>query len=144
MTSLLPVVVHLKRKDGAVVQDCDVYIGRACNMGGWRLPKSVWANPFPAGKKFSREDAVRLYRQHIFGEFLKDPTTWCERLKGLLGDPPRTPPLPRAPPRLGCWCAPLACHGDVLVDFLFHCTKNGDALTPGRVVEVVRGLSPPY
>lgn len=39
-------IVHLKRSNGVVVQDCDVYIGRACNMGGWRLSQSKWYNPY--------------------------------------------------------------------------------------------------
>ncbi len=28
-----PTVVHLRRSKGKIVQDCDIYIGRACNMG---------------------------------------------------------------------------------------------------------------
>ena len=28
-------VVRLRRAQGVVVQDCDVYIGRACQQGGW-------------------------------------------------------------------------------------------------------------
>lgn len=39
-------VVRIRMERGKVVQDCDVYIGRACNMGGWRLRQSKWANPF--------------------------------------------------------------------------------------------------
>jgi hypothetical protein len=33
-------VVKLKRKNGIIIQDCDVYIGRSCFMGGWKLQKS--------------------------------------------------------------------------------------------------------
>ena len=33
-------VVHLKRKNGKVIQNCDIYIGRQCNMGGWHLSSS--------------------------------------------------------------------------------------------------------
>ncbi|KAI8847095.1 hypothetical protein BC829DRAFT_397178 [Chytridium lagenaria] len=39
-------VVCMKRQNGVIVQDCDVYIGRAMYMGGWRLAKSIWFNPF--------------------------------------------------------------------------------------------------
>ena len=39
-------VVRIRMERGVVVQDCEVYIGRACNMGGWRLRQSKWANPF--------------------------------------------------------------------------------------------------
>ena len=39
-------VVAMKRSGDTVIQSCDVYIGRACNMGGWKLRASPWANPF--------------------------------------------------------------------------------------------------
>ena len=39
-------VVKLSRVNGKVIQDCDVYIGRACFRGGWNLPASKWANPY--------------------------------------------------------------------------------------------------
>ncbi len=93
-----PTVVHLKRKDGVVVQDCDVYIGRAMNMGGWRLLASKWQNPFKL-KDYPSAQVV------------------CEKYEEYLR---RSPDLMRALPelrgkRLGCWCKPAPCHGDVLV-----------------------------
>lgn len=41
----LPRVVRLRRQNGVVVQDCDLYVGRECTMGGWNLPRSKWAGP---------------------------------------------------------------------------------------------------
>jgi hypothetical protein len=98
MDNKSPVVVHLKRSGGQVVQDCDVYIGRACNMGGWHLQQSDWANPFPTSK-FTREEAVKKYR------------AWLLTRPDLIA---RLPEL--AGKRLGCWCKPLACHGDAIVE----------------------------
>lgn len=95
-------VVHLKRKGGVEVVSCDVYIGRAMHQGGWRLPGSKWANPFRLGDYSNNRDLVlRAYEAYVRG----------------------SPGLMRALPelrgqRLGCWCAPLACHGDVLVRLL--------------------------
>ena len=60
-TFKLPRVVHLRREKGKVVQDCDIYIGRACNMGGWRLPQSKWSNPYSV-KQHGRDGALNRYR----------------------------------------------------------------------------------
>ena len=78
-------------------QEYDVYIGRG----------SKWGNPYThiKGKtkaQFlvnSREEAIDKYEEWIKQqpELLKD----LHELKGL---------------RLGCFCRPSRCHGDVLVD----------------------------
>lgn len=65
----------------------DVYIGRG----------SLWGNPFVIGRDGTREDVVRKYEEH----FLSRPDL---RAKVYL----------LAGKRLGCFCAPKACHGDVL------------------------------
>ena len=93
-------VVRIRRKSGKVVQDCDVYIGRACYRGGWKLPQSIWHNPFSVNK-FGREKSIELYRQYI----LETPGLMSQ-LHTLQGK------------TLGCWCKPLACHGDVLVELV--------------------------
>ncbi len=85
-------VVHCKR-------ECyDVYIGRP----------SKWGNPFShkAGTmaKFrvdSRQEAIDAYKKWIIegeGQHLLDD---LHELKGKV---------------LGCWCKPLACHGDILAE----------------------------
>jgi hypothetical protein len=88
-------VVKIMRKKNKVVQDCDVYIGRECRKGGWNLDASKWANPF-VGK-----EAVDKYRKYI----LSKPTL-LEDIEELRGK------------RLGCWCKPKPCHGDVLIELL--------------------------
>jgi hypothetical protein len=93
-------VVHLKRQGGREVVGCDVYIGRSMNQGGWRLPTSIWANPFKLSEH-SREEVLRLYE-----EYVRKKPELMGRLHELRGK------------RLGCWCAPLPCHGDVLVKLL--------------------------
>jgi hypothetical protein len=67
----------------------DVYIGRP----------SIWGNPFVIGKDGSREDVVRKYKAWI----LSKPEL-MKQLSSLKGK------------TLGCWCAPAACHGDVLAE----------------------------
>jgi hypothetical protein len=94
-------VVRLKRSGGQVVQGCDVYIGRAWNAGGWKLPKSKWANPFTVAKSGGAPTAVKQYREYVLAkpELMSD----LEELRGKV---------------LGCWCKPGPCHGDVLVELL--------------------------
>jgi hypothetical protein len=66
----------------------DVYIGRP----------SKWGNPFVIGRDGSREEVIAKY------------DAW------LLEQPELVTALPQlAGKTLGCWCAPQACHGDVLV-----------------------------
>ena len=91
-------VVRIRRSEGRVVQDCDTYIGRAWNQGGWRLLQSPWHNPFPVSRYGA--EAIPLYRQYI----LTSPLRF--RLEELRGK------------RLGCWCSPQPCHGDILLELL--------------------------
>lgn len=91
-------VVRIRRKGGVVVQDCDVYIGRKCTMGGWNLPESKWANPFSIKECGSAKEAVRRY-----DEYIRQNPELLKALPELKGK------------RLGCWCSPNPCHGDVLV-----------------------------
>jgi len=92
-------VVRIRRKKtGEVVQDCDIYIGRRMTMGGWNLPQSKWANPFPVKKESERADALRKYE-----EWIRTQPHLIASLEELRGK------------RLGCWCKPKACHGDILI-----------------------------
>jgi hypothetical protein len=90
-------VVHLRRKDGKIVQGCDVYIGRACYKGGWTLPASKWGNPYTTAEYGSIDEVLKLYEARV----MNTPTLLASlpELKGKV---------------LGCWCKPKPCHGDVL------------------------------
>lgn len=93
-------VVRIRRKGGVVVQDCDVYIGRAMTQGGWALATSEWANPFKIGT-MTRDEVIIAYQDMICKKIRDDPST-IDKLHQLRGK------------MLGCWCAPEPCHGDVL------------------------------
>lgn len=84
-------VVHVKR------EPYDVYIGRA--MPGFSA--SRFANPFKVGRDGSREVCIARYREHLLAT--PELMAQLEQLRGK---------------RLGCWCKPKACHGDVLVELL--------------------------
>jgi hypothetical protein len=94
-------VVRICRKNGVITQNCDIYIGRACNKGGWNLAQSKWHNPFTVYNVGSVEKAISLYESYIRGnpELLKQLPELQNRV-------------------LGCWCKNKPndpCHGDVLV-----------------------------
>lgn len=93
-------VVRIRRQGGQIVQDCDIYIGRAWSLGGWNLEESKWANPFPT-KEYGREESLRLYREYILNK--PELLAQIEELRGKT---------------LGCWCKPNACHGDILIELL--------------------------
>lgn len=66
-----------------------VYIGRP----------TKWGNPFLLGKDGSREEVIEKY------------VLWLKTQPGLVADARKE----LAGKHLVCWCAPLACHGHVLV-----------------------------
>jgi hypothetical protein len=94
-------VVRIRRKNNVIVQDCDIYIGRSCYMGGWNLPKSKWANPYTVKEYGSLDTVITKYREYVKSK--PELMTSLHELKGK---------------RLGCWCHPNPCHGDVLLELL--------------------------
>ncbi len=90
----------------------DVYIGR----GG------PWGNKFEIGQHGSRAEVIEKYRAWI----IKQPELLA-RLPELRGKV------------LGCYCAPAACHGDVLIELL-----NGLDVPPADPVVSPSGVSCPF
>jgi len=77
----------------------DVYIGRPSPLG----------NPFPM-PRYTRNECIRLYR-----DWLENQAEGSEA-KGELG---RISEMAReGDVYLVCWCAPLACHGNIIKDLL--------------------------
>lgn len=66
----------------------DVYVGRP----------SIWGNPFFIGRDGTRDEVIAKYREHI------GPVLAVKAKAELRGKV------------LACWCAPLPCHADVLVE----------------------------
>lgn len=80
-------VVHCKK------ESYDVYIGRP----------GPWGNPFEMQSEEDREKVISQYKDWLWGQ-IKEGKIKKEDLASLNGK------------TLGCWCAPRACHGDVLLD----------------------------
>lgn len=73
----------------------EVYIGRS----------SIFGNPFIIGQHGTRRDVILLYKKYFKDRITNDPSFKKEvlSLKGKI---------------LGCHCKPLACHGDIIVEYL--------------------------
>jgi hypothetical protein len=85
----------LNIRDFGGMPDGAVYIGRANRHYG--LARSKWCNPFNIGKDGTREDVIRLFVECSLPRLM--PHIHLLRGKDLV-----------------CWCAPQACHGDVLLE----------------------------
>lgn len=79
----------------------DVYIGRG----------SRWGNPYKIGPDGDRAEVVEKYK-HFLWRKIKAGEVSLEDLIDLDGK------------RLGCFCAPQACHGDVIVKFIEWAKKE--------------------
>lgn len=86
-------VVHCKRHPGPAE-----YIGRPSPLG----------NPYPMRSESDRETVIARYRQWLWGQ-LKADTPAAREIDRLAR-------LHKAGSAiaLACWCAPRACHGDVV------------------------------
>ena len=71
-----------------------VYIGRG----------SMFGNQYVIGKDGTREEVIEKYREWFYKRIRKE-----RFLKEVLKLRGKT---------LGCFCFPLQCHGDVIIDFL--------------------------
>jgi hypothetical protein len=87
-----------KRKHG--VPAGAVYVGRP---GKWGNPYSHTTGTLAKYKVDTREQAVELYRNHLHASGL---IVDIDELRGK---------------DLVCWCAPAACHADVLLELANRC-----------------------
>ena len=88
-----------------------VYIGRNMSFYVKGTYKSKWANPYSV-KKYGREEALRLYEDHI-----RNDLALYNSLSELRDK------------ELGCWCYPDPCHGNILLKLL----KEKDNLSANTI-----------
>jgi hypothetical protein len=91
--------------------EANVYIGRGrvvflTKEGPSFPPKdSPFCNPFKVGKDGTREEVIAKFRSYMNSRLQQD----SELVKQLLALEGK---------RLGCWCKPDACHGDVVLELI--------------------------
>lgn len=97
----MPRVLNARGRKPNEVRPNEAYIGHT-TRNGWR--KSKWGNRFVLRRNASpeqRAEVIAMYRR------------W------LLGQPKLMAALPELRGKdLLCWCAPEACHGDVLLELV--------------------------
>ena len=78
----------------------DIYIGRP-----GRGAAGIFGNPFKIGRDGNRDQVIEKYRKYFHEKLESDPVFKKEvqKLKGK---------------RLGCFCKPMSCHGDVIAEYL--------------------------
>lgn len=104
-------VVNLKRGEAY-----DVYIGRA-----GKGQAGTFGNPHPVdmpcplcnGIIHKRGETIQLFREYFFDRLNRDPD-FRRQVLALRGK------------RLGCFCAPKACHGDVIAAWIDNQPENGE------------------
>lgn len=82
--------IHNKYKE-----QYDVYIGRP----------SIYGNPFQIGKDGDRQQVVEKYKNYFYKKIHTDED-FKNQVLNLKGK------------RLGCFCKPHACHGDIICEYL--------------------------
>lgn len=84
---------------------------------------TIFGNPFIIGRDGTREEVIAKYK-HWFWNRIKEDWNFEREVISLWGY------------KLGCWCKPLACHGDVIKAFLeWRCDEDGNwdvAVMPER------------
>jgi hypothetical protein len=99
----------------------DVYIGRG----------SIFGNPYEIGVDGTREQVIARYEKWF--NFLLRDSAFLEELKKLAGK------------RLGCFCKPQQCHGEIIAEFL-----NNDGFSIVRheqaqeAMQAIEGLHSDY
>jgi hypothetical protein len=88
INTVLTKVVNVDKGDAH-----DIYIGRG----------SDWGNPYAIGFDGDRDEVIRKYEYDFQRDFLKSSKEDALKLKGKV---------------LGCHCKPVACHGDVIANYL--------------------------
>nr|WP_256388914.1 DUF4326 domain-containing protein [Photobacterium damselae] len=93
-------VINIKKAtsfDHRISTDKYEYIGRG----------SYWGNPYSIPEAGNREEVIRKFKYDF--DFEKFPHIDKSEVYKLAGK------------RLGCFCKPEACHGDVIADYLNSC-----------------------
>jgi len=89
-------VVNIKK------DKCDVYIGRPSDFG----------NPFSIGWLHgNRKQVIEQFKEYFYEKISKD-----EHFKNLI--------LNLKGKTLGCYCSPLSCHGDIIIEWINNHEQN--------------------
>jgi len=80
---------------------------------------TLLGNPFVVSRDGSRLEVISKYEGWLRDEMTKDGPV-KEKLRTLLNK------AKRGALNLGCWCAPMPCHGDVIRKILMEMDENNE------------------
>lgn len=100
-------MVALTRVVNVARHRADVMIDRSDEFG----------NPFYIGPDGDRAAVVAKFRDYVLRR-MKSDRAWAARVRAMKGK------------RLGCWCKPKECHGDVYVEILEGEGAASETTTP--------------
>ena len=63
---------------------------------------TIFGNPYPVGQEYTREESLALFRIYLWKRIRSEPT-FAAQVRALHGQD------------VCCCCAPLPCHGDILL-----------------------------
>jgi hypothetical protein len=106
-------IVNLRGRQNKQLKKGELYVGRECFYGGWKLPESPFHNPFKLGK-----DATDSVRQKTLQQF----KTYLESQPKLMSM--LTSPELDTVTTLCCWCKPASCHADILRQYILESRLN--------------------
>lgn len=86
-------------------EDLDPLVVRVPKKGVYIGRPSIFGNPFQIGQDGSRSEVIAKYREYFYDRVRRD-RQFAEAIEGLRGND------------LACHCAPLPCHGDVIIEYL--------------------------
>ena len=89
-----------------------VYVGRPA----WGHRGSIWRNPFKVGAEGARDEVIAKFRAWSAAQ--PELMAHLGELRGK---------------DLACWCAPLPCHGDVLIELGMTVEASGEPKTQTRM-----------
>ena len=73
---------------------------------------TIFGNPFMMRTEADRAEVIRKFRKYFYDRIPKD-LVFRQRVLKLKGK------------KLGCWCKPSPCHGDVILEYLKE-NKGGE------------------
>ena len=76
---------------------------------------TIFGNPFPISSYCTREESIKKYRKWIYKWINNKNEVWTNHFSNKLAVE-NFPTLQNK--ILGCWCTPLPCHGDVIIEYL--------------------------
>jgi len=86
-------------------------VGRVGESGTYIGRPTAFGNPYTIDKDGTREEVIEKYRAHLLRKIKANPA-FRKKLKALRGR------------HLVCYCSPLACHGDVIAEYLDGLTEE--------------------